>query len=90
MPAVWAKIFTIARLVEKKGVKYGLRALAQLRQSGNIRVGRLKHLITHPEEWPHLGKEGRRIIKDRHNVSLLNKRLVENYTQLAYANALRN
>jgi len=51
---------------------------------------RLKHLITHPEEWPHLGKEGRRIIKERHNVSLLNKRLVEIYKQLAYANALRN
>jgi len=29
---------TIARLVEKKGVEYGLRAVAKLRQNGNIRV----------------------------------------------------
>lgn len=179
-------LLTIARLVEKKGVEYGLRAVAKLRQSGNIRVRyriagdgplreeletlagilgiaryveflgwrdrnemrkllqtsdifmlpsvtasdgdqegtpvslleaqsmglpvlstlhsgipeivrhgksgylvaerdvdaleeRLKHLISHKEEWPYLGKEGRRIISEYHDIGKLNRRLSEIY-----------
>jgi len=40
---------------------------------------RLKHLITYPNEWPYLGKEGRRIIEGHHDVGKLNRWLSEIY-----------
>ena len=60
-------------------VRHGKSGYLVPERNAEALAERLEHLITHPQEWPLLGQEGRRIIMEHHDVSKLNRLLVEIY-----------
>ncbi len=60
-------------------VRHGKSGYLVPERNAEALAERLEHLITHPQEWPLLGQEGRRIIMAHHDVSKLNRLLVEIY-----------
>ncbi len=42
-------------------------------------AGALRRLIDNPAEWPEMGRQGREFIERRHDLSMLNRRLLELY-----------
>ena len=45
-------------------------------------VEKLEYLLTQPERWPEMGKEGRRHVENHYEINKLNDRLVEVFQQL--------
>jgi colanic acid/amylovoran biosynthesis glycosyltransferase len=45
---------------------------------------KLHYLAEHQELWPSLGKQGRELIEEKHNLASLNKRLIEIYNNVLH------
>jgi colanic acid/amylovoran biosynthesis glycosyltransferase len=44
-------------------------------------VEKLHYLIQHPEQWPEMGRLGRKLVEESYDIRRLNQRLVEIYTE---------
>lgn len=82
LPVVATNVGSIVQIVEDGETGYVVPS-----RDVDAMADKLMLLIEHPEKWPEMGRRGRKIIEEKFDSSVLNKKLEKIYLDLIHNNA---
>lgn len=77
LPVVATNVGSVAQLVDN-----GRTGFIVASEDVNAMAEKLEYLVKHPQEWPSMGVTGRKIVEERFDASILNKKLEQIFMNL--------